>query len=389
MENDANRKYKKNNWYVASGCILLFLAIIVPSTIAGMKNSDVGVDIGVNVLNPVQSISDCEYDFFEYMSSDIVSKNIYTGEDRTTSLEEGYKVLLYILSLVSMDSNFIFFMLEFFTMLFVALFAYTLRDKTSIAFVLLIFMLVWWYLSFSMIRQSLAMAIGFFAIALFMRRKYIWSTIWLIIAISIHSSSLILLIVVALVSISQSKMSEKVKNYIYGLYAGLLVVGGLAFNALIKIISEHADALPQQYSKYFVNLVGIGTNGGALLITICFLLAAILAYMILKKKCRADWRLIVALLLTDLLFSLLSFKMEYLYRFGYYFDFMALFLLIPNLPLITKAKLGRMLIAGACVALLFGVWYRRVVLSNWANMSPYRSDVLHISRVITMEDKDG
>ena len=78
-----------------------------------------------------------------------------------------------------------------------------------------------------------------------------------------------------------------------------------------------------------------------------------------------------------------------MYRFGYYFNFLALFLLIPNLPLVTKDKLGRILIAGACVILLFGVLYRRVAISNWANMFPYRSDVLHISQIIDDGEKYG
>ena len=68
-----------------------------------------------------------------------------------------------------------------------------------------------------------------------------------------------------------------------------------------------------------------------------------------------------------------------MYRIGYYFEYLGLFLLIPYLLTLSRRITGRVIIAALCVVVMFGVWYRRVAVYNWAYLYPYRSDILHIS----------
>ena len=286
-----------------------------------------------------------------------------------------------------MDPHFTLFILQFLTMLFVILFAYKCRNKTSMAFVMLIYMLVWYYQSFSIMRQGLAMSISFFAAGLLMDRKYFWSIFWLLIAFTIHSSSLVMLVVFALILLSQSKIREKIKSIIYGVYIGVLLICGIFFNQIIYFLVEVTNILPTQYSKFFVAPEGVNTNWSTILVVLCFIVAAIV-YLKYGKKGRVDGRLTLSLLITNLVFVILSFNIDYIYRFGYYFEILGLFLLVPNLPLIAKSTTKRIAIASASVAILFSLFWYRMIVHNWANMIPYRSDILHISLDIEDESTD-
>ena len=175
-ENMANIRHKIFGW------ILVIIAILIPATVGGMKNLDIGVDLGPNVVGLLNTIDMKGHDFFRYMS-----ENIYLSNEVSVNTEPGYKVFIYFLSLFSMDPHFILFAIQFLMMLFTMLFAYKCRNKTNMAFVVLIYMLVWYYQSFSAMRQGLAMSISFFAAALLMDKKYFWSVFWLLIAFTIHT----------------------------------------------------------------------------------------------------------------------------------------------------------------------------------------------------------
>lgn len=372
----ANKRYKFFGW------ALILVAMLLPVTIGGMKNLDIGVDLGPNVVGLLNTIDMQNHDFARYMSEDI-----YLSNEATVNTEPGYRILIYALSLFSMDPHFILFALQFLTMLFLMFFAYKCRNKTSMAFVVLIYMLVWYYQSFSIMRQGLAMTISFFAAALLMDKKYVWSIFWLLIAFSIHSSSLVMLVLFALILLSQSKMREKVKSIIFGVYSGLLVICGVFFDQIIYFLIEVVNILPKQYSKFFVAPEGVDTNWSTILFSLFFIVASII-YLKYGKKDRVDGRLIFSLLITNFVFLMLGFKVDFIYRFGYYFEILGLFLLIPNLPLITKDNTKRFLIASASVLVLFSLFWYRMIVHDWANMVPYQSDVLHISLNIG-KDKPG
>ena len=382
MENNAsvsNTKHKVFGW------LLILVAITIPVTVGGMKNLDVGLDLGPNVVGLLNTIDMQGHDFSRYMS-----ENIYLSNEVTVNTEPGYKILIYILSIFSMDPHFILFSLQLLTILFVMLFAYKCRNKTSMAFVMLIYMLVWYYQSFTAMRQGLAMTISFFAVALLMDKKYFWTIFWFLIAFTIHSSSLIMLVIFALILLSQSKIKEKTKSIIYGVYMGVFVLCGIFFNQIIHLLVDILNILPKQYTKFLVSPQGVDTNWSTILVSLCFVVAAIV-YIKYGKKGRVDGRLVLSLLVTNFVFLMLGFKVDFIYRLGYYFEILGLFLLIPNLPLITKNTSKRILIAATSVAVLFSLFWYRMVIHNWANMVPYRSDILHISlneNTETISDKN-
>ena len=364
---------RKDVWHKICGWILVFVAILVPATVGGMKNLDVGVDLGPNVVGLLNTIDMENHNFSRYMSEDI-----YLSNEVTVDTEPGYRILIYVLSLFSMDPHFILFSLQFLTILFVMLFAYKCRNKTSMAFVMLIYMLVWYYQSFSIMRQGLAMSVSFFAAGLLMDKKYIWSVFWLLVAFTIHSSSLVMLIIFALILLSQSKIREKIKSVIYGVYIGTLSICGIFFNQIIYFLVEVVNVLPKQYSKFFVAPEGVDTNWSTILVSLCFIVAAIV-YIKYGRKGRVDGWLLLSLLITNLVFLILSFNVDFIYRFGHYFEILGLFLLVPNLPLMTKNTLKRITIAMASIIVLFSLFWYRMIVHNWADMVPYRSDILHIS----------
>ena len=374
MENSvSSTKHKVFGW------LLILVAIIIPVTVGGMKNLDVGLDLGPNVVGLLNTIDMQDHNFSRYMSEDI-----YLSNEVTVNTEPGYKILIYILSLFSMDPHFILFSLQFLTILFVMLFAYKCRNKTSMTFVMLIYMLVWYYQSFTIMRQGLAMTISFFATALLMDKKYFWSAFWLLIAFTIHSSSLIMLVIFALILLSQSKIKEKTKSIIYGVYMGVFVLCGIFFNQIIHLLVDILNILPKQYTKFLVSPQGVDTNWSTILISLCFVIAAIV-YIKYEKKGRVDGRLILSLLVTNFVFLMLGFKVDFIYRLGYYFETLGLFLLTPNLPLITKNTTKRILIAAISIVVLFSLFWYRMVIHNWANMVPYRSDILNISFNVELE----
>ena len=367
----AKTKFDKQGLrWKACGWIFIFIAILVPATVAGMRNLDVGVDL-YTVTAPVRSVLSHNYDFVSYMVEDIDMEN-----GQYVSFESGYKALIYFLSLISPDTHFVLFAIQFLIMFFVALFAYKMRDKTSMTFVIFLYMLFWYYISFSMMRQSIAMAILFFGAALFWKREYIWSIFWLLIAISMHTTSAIGIVIYGIIAISNSGMREKIKSVLYFSYALVFTCFVIFFGQIINFLSM-MHAVPEDYAFYFVSKAGVeGWQMTAIMV--CFVIAAFI-YLIVGKRNRMDGRVVLIFLITDLLFIVLSYRSEFLYRMGYYFEYLGLFLLVPNLPLLTKDTLKRIGICLVCIVLLSSVVFRRIAVHNWANMYPYRSDILHLS----------
>ncbi len=364
-EKQLTKGNKRNGW------ILMFIAIIVPSLVAGLRSvsKDFGADVTAYVTPVVKDASSMGFSSF-----------IKTSKNYAGYLEPGYMTLIYLCTRISSSPNFSLFVLQFLTILFVTLFAYKNRDKTNMAFVLLIYMLLWFCYTLAITRQSLSVAIILYSTTFFQDKKYFKTLILFLLAFTIHNSSFIAIALYALMFLSQSKLDNRKKKTIYFLYCSSLVVCTLFFEQvvyfftyIIPVLSEKVYNYTQFYfpDKEYNQLSELALH--------TFFLLCGLFYMKFanKEKSKIDISFIMLLLITDYTTLLLNYKVVNVNRMGFCFYYMALFYLIPNLKMAFKDdKNIRSLVSIFCIVVMFGIWVFRFPIRNWCNEFPYKSDII-------------
>ena len=165
----------------------------------------------------------------------------------------------------------------------------------------------------------------------------------------------------------------------------MIAIGVLFSRQIVYFLTYTIPLLPEKYYYYLSHLSGL-ESGWVMLITSIIFIALSLIYIKYAKKKKVDGGLIFVLLVTNLLTILMSFKMEFSYRIGWPFEYLGLFLLVSNLPAITSKVTRKALITVGCIGVLFLSWSYKLVVQQWSNLYPYKSDILHISRQIDIEN---
>ncbi len=363
----ADKQFEKGN--KINGLLFMFLALLIPSLVAGFRATNVGRDSGAYVTPAINNA--LSMDFKTYMQSPIN----FDGY-----LEAGYRILIYGLAHISSSTNFSMFILQFLTILFVSLFAYKNRNKMNMTFVMIIYMLLWYCMSFTFMRQSLAIAIILYSTTFFEKKQFFKTLLLYLLAISIHIVSVVSIIIYGLMFISQSNLSIKKKKIIYFLYFVLLVISTLCFEQIVYFFTNIISILPDKYYAYtqFYSPKQTYSQLSDLTLRIFFIIAA-LFYMKFanKEKSKIDSSIILLLLLTDLALFLISYKIVNVSRIGFYYLYLGLFYLIPNVSnAFTDCKKTRFLISILCIIVMLGWWTWKFPIRNWCETFPYHSDII-------------
>ncbi len=358
-----------------SGWIFILIAILIPSIIAGLRSTSQGFGSDVRAY-VIPAVRDASYmDFNSFMKTSIN----YAGY-----IEPGYMILIYLCTRISSSPNFALFVLQFLTILFVALFAYKNRDRTNMTFVMSIYMLTWYCFALAIMRQSLSVAIILYSTTFFQDKEYFKTLLWFLLAISFHSSSFIALALYGLIFISQSKMLNKKKNIIYFLYCFVLIVCALFFQQIVYLFTYVIPILSEKiynYTLFYFPPPDYNQLGDLFQHTFYLICGLVYMKFANSEKSKIDKKFIVLLLVTDYATTLLNYKVVNVYRMGFCFYYMALFYLIPNFKMVVKddGKV-RSFVSALCVVAMFGLWVFRFPIRNWCNEFPYKSDIIKFLR---------
>lgn len=371
---DEELMHGKNFRFKVIGWVLMLIAILPPSLVAGLKSYDVGADIGY-VLDAVNN-AQISLDFDDYLN-----KSLYETHN-TKGVEKGYLTLVYALTHVIADPHFILFVLEFLTILFVALFAYKFRDAVDMTFVMTIYMLVWYVFTLTMKRQSLAIALVMYSLTFFRRKQYIRTLIIFLLALMMHKSSIVAIGIYILMFVSQSKIKSWKKNLFYSFCSFLMIFGTLCFEPLMNFFANVVHIIPEKYVIYLTvyRSVDFESRGSDILPLLVYIIMSIVYMIVMKKrKSKIDMGFVLMLLITDLAFLILNHKIVNLFRLGLYYYYPAVCLLVPTLPRMIKNKKKRSIFIVASIIFLSIIWIYKYPLRNQAEIFPYKSEILHIS----------
>lgn len=126
-------------------------------------------------------------DYFSYQ--EIFEKVKYGYDIRQ---EIGYKVINYLIYWIGGDIQLVFFVISFFTILFIYLSLYDHKDKISVGFGMFVFMLLYYQYSYNGIRHALAMAISLYSIKYIYKRNLIKFLFFTILSISFHMTAILI-----------------------------------------------------------------------------------------------------------------------------------------------------------------------------------------------------
>lgn len=165
--------------------------------------------------------------------------------------EIGFKLLIYVLSLISDNSQILIFICALITNVLILLTLYKYSKHFTFSLFLYI-TLGMYFSSFNIMRQYLAIAICFWAIRYVLNRKFIKYLLCILIASSIHISALILIPMYFLVNL---KILEKK----YFLVLGVSILIAISFDKVMEIWGNISDEnLYSNYvAWYFSEQVGV------------------------------------------------------------------------------------------------------------------------------------
>ncbi|WP_281310641.1 EpsG family protein [Flavobacterium flavigenum] len=123
----------------------------------------------------------------------------YIRGSRDDNFEFGFLGIMKVFRYLNLDYHFLFFFFSFFNYILVYLGIKKYTDKINLPLVLFVFIPVLFIFSLNGIRQSLSVAISFFAMSYLLNKKYISFILLMSIGISIHYSCLLPFVVFFLV----------------------------------------------------------------------------------------------------------------------------------------------------------------------------------------------
>lgn len=232
--------------------ILSFIAIMIPCLIAGLRDYSIGTDVNLYV-NPLFNVSLYFNNFFDYINS--------TGSEVN---DIGYLFLTFISGKLSKDIFWLFFLSEFLIIapIYKALLNVT-KNKKIIICGIFIFFMVLYNLSLNMVRQSIAIAFSMLSFSYFIKGNKPKTFIFLLIALSFHSSSIIMLVTFAFYHFFHKEKTNAKKSFMFEYFVFSIITISiimlpniLSFLIKIELLdAKHFGRLLENSSKYDINFI--------------------------------------------------------------------------------------------------------------------------------------
>ncbi|WP_409415537.1 EpsG family protein [Flavobacterium sp. PS2] len=199
-----------------------------------------GKVIGIIVLILIVLISGLRkgigYDYNSYVSW-------YLYKTRDNDLEYGYLAIMNVFRWFNLTPSFLFFFFSFFTCFFVYLGVKKYAINPNIALLFYIIIPGLYLTSFTLVRQSLSVAISFYAFYYLINRKYVIFFLLMFIGVSIHNTCLVPLFLFLLVF----KYGDRMKiNHLYGMVIFSFLISSFDFFQVFHELFEKS-----RYAYYF------------------------------------------------------------------------------------------------------------------------------------------
>ena len=153
------------------------ISVLIPSILAGLRDVSIGTDITAYVISEFNIA--LNIDSFSQYTKWIWEK------------ETGYMLLVFTVAKIFGNIQWLLFFIEFIIMVCVYIGAWKFREKVSLPFLLMIYFLFFYNLSYNMIRQAISMAIIFMATSWLFEKRYVKYFVAIAIAMLFHTTAFV------------------------------------------------------------------------------------------------------------------------------------------------------------------------------------------------------
>lgn len=237
----------------------MILAIIIPSVFAGIRYN-IGTD---------------------YKIHEMVFNEIANGEEITKRAECGYVLLNKILAILGGNYNTLLFIITIISMTCVYLTLKQYKDKISAPIAMLAYMLLYYQMSYNLIRQIFAATIVLYATT-FLYKNQKWKFVFgCILASTIHITASIYLIMLLGYSVLTKEKYQKFRIILYIILTLVVFTYPYIILPILNILQDKIPSLEYFFNYLKVEYKPIGI--GILRYIILFIIPGILTYTKMKK----------------------------------------------------------------------------------------------------------
>lgn len=344
-----------------AGKILVFLGLLVPCIVAGLRNYTVGTDTGGYILK-LYNMAGTSISFDDFKN---VAANIYNCKDMI------YLFITYIFGHNGISFQLLLFLFEI-LIIFPIYFAIKKIRKNNADLILgmAIFYLTIFNLSMNMIRQAIAISFVLYSFSVFAKRKN-WKSIVLsllayIVAIEFHDTALYIFpIFIFYFLLNSKKMKEKDKT----VFVGVTIVISAAFVVFYKPILTFIGNIGiypkalwylNRYNSFDIDYTRTLLN-----IVIAFIIFYKREFFN-KNEINYKFGLLVAVL--NVIINFLGTFITYSDRIAYYL----FYILIANyLAVLTKENTKSKYLAVGILAIFLVYWIIVILVNNGSQTLPY------------------
>lgn len=355
-------KKLKNNKIL--GIIILIIGIMPITLLAGIRTTNLGWDVqkyGVQIFGRVSNMNRL-IDVKNYIS--------------IRGTEAGFVYLIYFLSKISNNINFVLFGLNAIVSYSVLYYAYNNREKCSITFTFILYETLLYSISYSTLRQSISLALTFIAYTKYKHKKIIQTILILLFSTFFHDSAkFALLFLLIFINNDSNIINEKYKKLINIIIVFSVILIIMSYDSIMQYLWQ-VGILKEKYFLYLSNKFNSETlhiRWPYFLIKLFSLLLGTLYFKTKNisnedKKENKKWMM---MLIIDLIITLLSFKILTAHRLTYYIFFPAIFSFIPQTIRIFKDDKHNKILGYSLITVVYVLYY--LISLPYYSIYPYRS----------------
>lgn len=339
----------KNKYLFA---VLFLLFVLFPSLVGGLRDETVGRDLQTYGI--------------EWFYKAVYSRSFPLYIESVSNPEYGYLLLNYVCGSITSNINFFFFITELLKMVLLGMTAIHFRKKIIAPLLVFSYMLYFYWLGLSMMRQSIALCICLYSMTYFFDAKYWQFLLLCLIAYLFHNSAFVFLGVGVMYWIKDIRFSFLIN------IAAILFL--LTNSISILLYLSQTGLVKMELADLYIN------SGVDIPRTSLFLLFFCFGCLYVSQKKEGEWDSVVKMLRLTLLYCLFFFIMsaffEVAFRIAYY-QMIVIMVLMPWIFRQSKKNNGRRICMSIYVLLFFYFYY--VECQHGAvDTIPYKSIIVGI-----------
>lgn len=352
-----------SNRSIIFGRFFLFLAILIPSILAGIRNLTIGTDV-LNYVAPIYDAANSANSFYTFQNIPILNGILLVP---ISSFEIGFNALVYIITKIFGSLFFVLFFIQFLCISLTMFGLWSLRREFPVWLGMLTYYLCFFNTSLNLVRQSIAMSILIFGLRYLITNKWFKYVMVTICACLFHKTAIVGLIVLAVYySLMHKKrkyisFSRNQKLIIITFIVGLIVLVPFVRNIFLQILGLSSYAQ------------GYLTGDGSIAINQVILRIPILLLILIQWNHTKSSELkyfLLSMLICDIFTSQLSSFSESASRISLYFSYYYIYIF----PYFTndKSRLSKKILIILVIVYTLIYWYYSFVMMKYGQTVPYQ-----------------